>query len=96
MAVVFIANRVSHKFEEIQNDSHVNVSFYDYTTTNWASYSGIAKISQDRETIAKHWSSAYVTLDIIVVSKLKLCTGRLHGSVTSAMACTRAIRTTLV
>ncbi|KAI0369680.1 hypothetical protein BV20DRAFT_346240 [Pilatotrama ljubarskyi] len=56
--LVFIANRVSHKFDEIENDSHVNVAFYDESTTNWASYAGTAKISQDKEKIAKHWSSA--------------------------------------
>ncbi|KZT66365.1 hypothetical protein DAEQUDRAFT_813599 [Daedalea quercina L-15889] len=56
--LVFIANKVSAKFSEIENDAHVNVSFYDESSTNWASYAGIAKISQDREMIAKHWSSA--------------------------------------
>ena len=56
--LVFIANRASAKFDEIENDSHVNVAFYDESTTNWASYAGRAKISQDREKIAKHWSSA--------------------------------------
>ncbi|EPT04536.1 hypothetical protein FOMPIDRAFT_1057856 [Fomitopsis schrenkii] len=55
--VVFIANKASSKFDEIQNDSHVNVSFYDESSTNWASYAGIAKVSQEREKIAKHWSS---------------------------------------
>ena len=35
--LVFIANKASHKFDEIQNDSHVNVSFYDENSTNWAS-----------------------------------------------------------
>ncbi|RPD54740.1 hypothetical protein L226DRAFT_523023 [Lentinus tigrinus ALCF2SS1-7] len=58
VTLVFIANKASHKFEEIGNDSHVNVSFYDPTTTNWASYSGIAKVSQDKANIEKHWSSA--------------------------------------
>ena len=37
LTLTFIANNVSHKFEEIQNDSHVNVSFLDPSTTNWAS-----------------------------------------------------------
>ncbi|THH02078.1 hypothetical protein EW026_g710 [Hermanssonia centrifuga] len=55
--LVFIANKASHKFEEIQNDAHVNVSFYDEQNTNWASYCGIAKVSQDKDLIAKHWSS---------------------------------------
>ncbi|KAI0665928.1 hypothetical protein C8Q78DRAFT_985324 [Trametes maxima] len=58
VTLVFIANKASHKFDEIQNDSHVNVSFYDESTTNWASYAGTAKVSQDKEKIAKHWSSA--------------------------------------
>ena len=52
----FIANNVSHKFEELQFDSHVNVSFYDEGSTHWASYSGIAKVTQDKELIARHWS----------------------------------------
>ncbi|KAH9839290.1 uncharacterized protein C8Q71DRAFT_855920 [Rhodofomes roseus] len=56
--LVFIANKASAKFDEIENDAHVNVSFYDESSTNWASYAGIAKITQDREKIAKHWSSA--------------------------------------
>ena len=55
--LVFIANRASAKFDEIENDSHVNVSFYDPSSTNWASYSGRANISQDKEQISKHWSS---------------------------------------
>ncbi|KAL4254241.1 Stress Response and Developmental Protein [Abortiporus biennis] len=53
----FIANNASHKFDEIQNDDHVNVSFYDEKTTNWASYSGVARVSQDKDLIEKHWSS---------------------------------------
>ena len=55
--LVFIANRVSSKFDEIENDAHVNVSFYDESSTNWASYSGIAKIIQDKEKIKEHWSA---------------------------------------
>ncbi len=58
--LVFIANKASHKFEEIKNDAHVNVSFYDEQNTNWASYCGIAKVSQDKDLIAKHWSSMCV------------------------------------
>ncbi|KAI0746030.1 hypothetical protein C8Q76DRAFT_47830 [Earliella scabrosa] len=57
VTLVFIANRASHKFDEIENDGHVNVSFFDESSTNWASYSGIAKISQDKEKIAKHWNT---------------------------------------
>ncbi|EPQ57235.1 hypothetical protein GLOTRDRAFT_58450 [Gloeophyllum trabeum ATCC 11539] len=55
--LIFIANNASHKFDEIQNDSHVNVSFYDSKTTDWVSVAGIAKLSQDKALIKKHWSS---------------------------------------
>jgi len=37
LTLTFLANNVSHKFEEIQNDSHVNVSFLNPETTSWAS-----------------------------------------------------------
>jgi len=59
---VFLGNNASPKFEEIQHDSHVNVSFYDKTSTDWVSVSGVAKVSQDKEMIKAHWShfvSAY-------------------------------------
>ncbi|KIL65838.1 hypothetical protein M378DRAFT_192144 [Amanita muscaria Koide BX008] len=56
LKLVFIANRVTHKCDEVENDAHVNVSFYDPSTTNWASYCGTAKIIQDKEMIKKYWS----------------------------------------
>ena len=62
VTLVFIANCVSPKCEEMQNDVHVNVSFYDPSTTNWASYAGKAKISQDKQKIAKHWDPMCVCL----------------------------------
>jgi general stress protein 26 len=58
--LIFLANRASHKFDELENDSHVNVAFYDEKTTHWASYSGVVRISQDKDLIAKHWSALYV------------------------------------
>ena len=56
----FIANNASHKFDEIQHDSSVNVSFYDQKTTGWASVSGVAKVSQDKGVIKKYWSPMFV------------------------------------
>jgi general stress protein 26 len=56
--LVFLANNVSCKFEEIENDSRVNVSFFDPSSTDWASYSGRARVTQDKELIHKHWSSS--------------------------------------
>ncbi|KAJ7084341.1 hypothetical protein B0H15DRAFT_951585 [Mycena belliarum] len=58
LTLVFIANNVTAKFDEIKNDAHVNVSFCDINSTSWASYSGTAKISQDKELIRKHFSSS--------------------------------------
>ncbi|KZP22403.1 hypothetical protein FIBSPDRAFT_739199 [Athelia psychrophila] len=56
LTLYFIGNNVSDKFDEIANDQHVNVSFSDHSTTNWVSYCGIARVSQDRDLIKKHWS----------------------------------------
>ena len=56
----FIANNASHKFDELKHDSNVNVSFYDQKTTGWASISGIARVSQDKELIKKFWSPMFV------------------------------------
>ena len=61
ITLVFIANCVSPKCDEIQNDIHVNVSFYDPSSTTWASYAGKARISQDKDKIAKHWNPTYVS-----------------------------------
>lgn len=58
----FFANNSSHKFDEIKSDDHVNVSFYNHTTTDWASVAGKAKITQDRKLIKEHWSSMYALL----------------------------------
>lgn len=60
----FIANNASHKFDELKHDSNVNVSFYDQNTSGWASVSGIAKVSQDKELIKKFWSSMFVLLSL--------------------------------
>ncbi|KAG6885924.1 hypothetical protein C0993_007942 [Termitomyces sp. T159_Od127] len=55
--LVFLANNASHKFDEIENDAHVNVSFFSNDTTAWASFSGKARISRDQDVIKKYWSS---------------------------------------
>jgi general stress protein 26 len=58
--LVFIANNSSPKFQEIQNDNHVNLSFFQTPSTHWASVSGIARVIEDRAVIKKYWSSWYV------------------------------------
>ncbi|KAI0036931.1 hypothetical protein K488DRAFT_75701 [Vararia minispora EC-137] len=54
--LIFIANKASWKFDEITNDPHVNVSFYEHSSTNWASYSGQVKVITDKSVIKKHWN----------------------------------------
>ncbi|KAF8650456.1 hypothetical protein AX16_005258 [Volvariella volvacea WC 439] len=62
LTLYFLANNASHKFDEIKNDTHCNVNFFNTKTTSWASYSGKAKIIEDRALIKANWSpfvSAY-------------------------------------
>jgi general stress protein 26 len=37
LTLFFIANNASHKFDEIEHDAHVNVSFSDNASGSWAS-----------------------------------------------------------
>lgn len=53
---LFLANNASYKFDEIKSDSHVNLSFIDTSTTNWASVAGTATISNDKALIKELWS----------------------------------------
>jgi len=52
----FIVNNASHKVDAVEHDSHVNVGFYDQSTTDWVSYSGTAKLSRDAALIKEHWN----------------------------------------
>jgi len=52
----FIANNATFKFDEIDADSNVNVSFLDPSSTSWISVTGKARITNDREVIKKLWS----------------------------------------
>ncbi|KAF8303353.1 hypothetical protein DL93DRAFT_2090309 [Clavulina sp. PMI_390] len=54
----YIANNTSGKFEELQHDPHVNVSFFDPSTTNWISVSGAAKLISDRSVVKQYWSTS--------------------------------------
>jgi hypothetical protein len=59
--LVFIANNTSPKFQEIQNDNHVNLNFFHTSSMHWASISGVARVTEDKTVIKKYWSSRYVT-----------------------------------
>lgn len=44
--------------EELEYDPHVNVSFYDPSTTNWISVSGTAKLSTDPNLVKQYWNAS--------------------------------------
>ncbi|GAA5866956.1 hypothetical protein JCM1840_005919 [Sporobolomyces johnsonii] len=54
----FIANTDSGKFDELEHDENVNVSWSDPSTTDWASAAGRAKVIKDVEVIKKLWHPA--------------------------------------
>lgn len=47
----FVTSIETHKIEEIEQDSHVSLGYYDSGTREWVSVSGTAKITQDRAKI---------------------------------------------
>ncbi|KAN0107179.1 hypothetical protein V8E52_010381 [Russula decolorans] len=56
--LIFIANNSSPKFQEIQNDNHVNLSFFHTSSMHWASISGVARVTEDKSVIKRYWSSS--------------------------------------
>lgn len=53
--LLFHTNTESHKTDELQADSHVNISFLNISG-EWASISGTATVQTDRELVRKHYS----------------------------------------
>lgn len=47
----FVTNIETDKVDELEFDSNVNLGYYDDSSKEWVSVSGIASISQDREKI---------------------------------------------
>jgi general stress protein 26 len=47
----FVTSTETQKVDELEDEPHVNLAYYKDRTREWISVSGIAKISQDRETI---------------------------------------------
>ncbi|KDE07695.1 hypothetical protein MVLG_02154 [Microbotryum lychnidis-dioicae p1A1 Lamole] len=58
LVFVFIANNESGKFDDLEHDENVNISFSDASSTNWASVSGKAKTMTDPESIKPFWNPA--------------------------------------
>jgi general stress protein 26 len=49
----FVTDGDAHKLDELENDPHVNLSYYRDRTREWVSVSGIARISRDRAEIRR-------------------------------------------
>jgi len=49
----FVTDGDTHKLEEIQNDSQVNLSYYNNKSREWVSVSGRASLSRDRNEIRR-------------------------------------------
>lgn len=49
----FVTDAGHHKLEELEQDPHVNLSYYRDRTREWVSVSGTARISHDREQIRR-------------------------------------------
>jgi general stress protein 26 len=47
----FVTDIETHKLEELANDPHVNLGFYNGRTREWVSVSGTAIITQDRDLV---------------------------------------------
>jgi len=58
--LLFHTNTESNKTDELQEDSHVNVSFLN-SSGEWASISGTASVETDRELVKKHYSPTLKT-----------------------------------
>ncbi|KAI0470995.1 pyridoxamine 5'-phosphate oxidase [Xylariaceae sp. FL0804] len=53
--LVFTTNTESHKTDEIKQDAHTNVAFYD-SSGQWASFAGETRIATDRPTVRRFYS----------------------------------------
>ncbi len=47
----FVTDVESHKLDDLQNDPHVNVSYYRNRTREWVSVAGIARLSKSKAKI---------------------------------------------
>jgi len=52
----FLTGKNSHKVEEIQQDSHVNIAYANPDKNQWVSVAGTATASRDQATIGELWS----------------------------------------
>jgi len=55
--LLFFTNTESHKTDELVGDPHINISFLNSSTGDWASISGTAEVIADRELVKKYYSN---------------------------------------
>lgn len=55
----FVTDRETHKLDEIEDDPHVNLAYYDDSSREWVSVSGTARLSTDRAQIRELWSPGW-------------------------------------
>ena len=49
----FVTDISSHKLNELESDSHVNLAYYNMKSREWVSVAGLATVTQDRAMIQK-------------------------------------------
>jgi general stress protein 26 len=49
----FVTRDTSGKLVDLANDPHINLAYYKDRTREWISVAGLARVSRDRETIAR-------------------------------------------
>lgn len=55
----FVTDVESHKLEELENDPHVNVSYYRDRTREWVSVAGTARVSRNRSNIKELYKPSW-------------------------------------
>ena len=65
----FVTDVESHKLDELEEDPHVNLAYFDTGSYEWVSVSGTARISTDREQIRSlyqpDWRAWFGKMDAI-------------------------------
>ncbi|KAJ3342821.1 hypothetical protein HDU93_000951 [Gonapodya sp. JEL0774] len=56
-ALWFAANNLTHKFDDLSFDNHVNLAYMRQNNRDWVSVSGMAMKVDDRDMVRKLWSS---------------------------------------
>ena len=63
----FVTDVDSHKLEELEDDPHVNLAYFDTDSWEWVSVSGTAHISTDRDAIRQRhkadWKAWFGKID---------------------------------